>query len=64
MDTPEGMNGHAGGHCGQVDCGQMKIVMSTNGTNRRIIRRPDPTRHDAANSGHALNLVGDFSGAG
>ena len=64
MDTPEGMSGHAGGQCGQVDCGQMKIVMSTNGTNRRIIRRPHLKGHDAANTGDALNLVGDLSGAG
>ena len=64
MDTPEGMSGHAGGHCGQVDYGQMKIVMSTNGTNRSIIRRPDSTRHHAANTGHALSIVGNFSGAG
>ena len=64
MDTPEGMSGHAGGQCGQVDYGQMKIVLSTNGTNRRIIRRSNTTRHEAANSRYALSLVGDFSGSG
>ena len=64
VDTPEGMSGHAGGHYGQVDYGQMKIVMSTNGTNRRIIRSPHPSRHNTAHPSHALGVVGDFSGTG
>jgi len=58
------MSGHAGGYYGQVEYGQMKMVMSTNGTNRRIIRSPHPSRYDTAHPGHALGFVGDFSGAG